>query len=466
MKTIDHSKKATHFNKDKKRVFWHDESIWFIRQKRDKAVNQVKEWEDLRSQASQIKEHTVSRLSHYLRLFEKNAKKNGIHIHWALNGKEHNQIVHRILKKHKVKNVVKSKSMLTEECHLNQYLESKKIKVVDTDLGERIIQLRKERPSHIVTPAIHLKKKEVGQLFHQHLKTKDHEDDEKVLVMAARKDMRKYFLNAEAGITGVNFAIAETGGIVVCTNEQNADIGASLPHVHIACMGIEKLIPQMKDLSIFLRILARSATGQPITAYSSHFLKPKKGGEFHIVIVDNHRSDIVGKSVYRKSLNCIRCGACINTCPVYRRSGGHSYGYVVPGPIGAVLAPHVNPKKYANLPFASSLCGSCTDVCPVKVDLHHQLLAWRADLNDKKMVSFSKRILMKILGKVLYKNSLYHFFSKVGRLLTSKLPRFMIYHRFNAWGKKRELPLFAKKSFKEIYQERLGGVFKKKSNEK
>src|SRR5262249_38298293 len=209
----------------------------------------------------------------------------------------------------------KSKSMLTEECHLNPYLERHGISVVDTDLGEWIVQLREEHPSHIVLPAIHIKKEEVGELFHQKLGTEKGASDPKYLAEAARQRLRQEFMGADAGLTGVNFAVAETGGFVICTNEGNADLGVSLPKLHIACMGIEKLIPRAKDLGVFLRLLGRSATGQPITAYSSHFHGPAPGGELHIVLVDNGRSNILGSNEFRRSLHCIRCGACIDTCP-------------------------------------------------------------------------------------------------------------------------------------------------------
>ena len=238
-----------------------------------------------------------------------------------------------ILQRHKVQRLVKSKSMLTEECHLNPFLEEHGIEVVDTDLGERIVQLRHERPSHIVLPAIHIRKEEVGECFHEHLGTEKGASDPAYLTEAARQHLRERFCNADAGLTGVNFAIAETGGIVICTNEGNADLGVSLPKLHIACMGIEKLIPRAADLGVFLRLLARSATGQPITTYSSHFHGPRPGCEMHIVLVDNGRTEILKMPEFRRSLDCIRCGACMNTCPVYRRSGGHSYQTTVPGPI-------------------------------------------------------------------------------------------------------------------------------------
>ncbi len=228
-------------------------------------ANSVPEWEQLREHASAIKMHTVSQLSHYLELFEKNAKALGVHVHWAESAEDHNRIVLEILQKHHVKKVVKSKSMLTEECHLNPFLEKHGMEVIDTDLGERIVQLRNEPPSHIVLPAIHIKKEEVGECFHEHLGTEKGASDPNYLTEAARGHLRQKFCAADAGITGVNFAIAETGGFVVCTNEGNADLGVSLPKLHIACMGIEKLIPRLSDLAVFLRLLARSATGQPIT---------------------------------------------------------------------------------------------------------------------------------------------------------------------------------------------------------
>ena len=234
--------------------------------------------------------------------------------------------------------------MLTEECHLNPFLEQHGMELVDTDLGERIVQLREEPPSHIVLPAIHIKKEEVGETFHEHLGTNEGATDPKYLTEAARGHLRDKFMAADAGITGVNFAIAETGGFVVCTNEGNADIGVALPKLHIACVGIEKLIPRAVDLAVFTRLLARNATGQPITTYTSHFHAPAPGGELHVVLVDNGRCELRESELYRDSLCCIRCGACLNTCPVYRRSGGHSYGTTIPGPIGSVLNPARDPQ--------------------------------------------------------------------------------------------------------------------------
>jgi L-lactate dehydrogenase complex protein LldF len=428
--------------------------LWFVRAKRDKAARSLPEWELLRETASQIKAHAISRLADYLEEFERNAARLGAKVHWARDAEEHNQIVLGILQSHGAQRVVKSKSMLTEECHLNPYLERHGIQVVDTDLGERIVQLAGEPPSHIVLPAIHKKKEDVGEIFHRFLHTEAGASDPKYLTEAARRHLREKFVEADAGLTGVNFAVAETGGFVVCTNEGNADLGVSLPKLQIACMGVEKIIPRAKDLAVFLRLLARSATGQPITTYSSHFHGPRPGGELHIVLVDNGRSEILASDDFRRSLNCIRCGACMNTCPVYRRSGGHSYAATVPGPIGSILSPARDAQTHRSLPFACSLCGSCTDVCPVKIDLHHQLLTWRKEIAHRGLLPVSKRWSMKLASVVLRNGWLYRLSGKLARAIVPRLPRFLVYNRFNAWGQKRELPKFPAKSFRELYQQR------------
>ena len=451
---MDHAVSAAKFVENDERAHWHDRALWFVRAKRDKCAHSLPEWETLRTTASEIKRHTMSRLADYLESFEANAHKLGVHVHWAKTADEHNQIVLGILNSHSVRKVVKSKSMLTEECDLNPFLERHGMEVIDTDLGERIVQMRNEHPSHIVLPAIHIRKEEVGQLFHEQLGTEAGATDPAYLTEAARGHLREKFMNADAGITGVNFAIAETGGFVVCTNEGNADLGVSLPNLHIACMGIEKLIPRMRDLGVFLRLLARSATGQPITTYSSHFHGPRNGGELHIVMLDNGRSDILAKPEYRRSLNCIRCGACMNTCPVYRRSGGHSYGATVPGPIGSILNPARDAEKHQSLPYACTLCGSCTDVCPVKIDLHHQLLTWRGEIGRRKILPLKKRIAMKFGSHLFQRGWLFALVGKIARRAGRWMPRFLLYNRLNPWGKQRELPDFPKQSFREWYKHR------------
>ena len=433
---------------------WHDRSLWFVREKRDRQARDVPEWEELRKFASDIKQHTMSRLPDYLEEFERNATALGAHVHWAADGDEHNRIVYSILRRHSVRRVVKSKSMLTEECHLNPYLEDRGLTVIDTDLGERIVQLRNEPPSHIVLPAIHIRKEEVGECFHQHLGTEEGASDPKYLTEAARHHLREWFLAADAGITGVNFAIAETGGIVVCTNEGNADLGVSLPGLHIACMGIEKLVPRSEDLGVFLRLLARSATGQPITTYTSHFHGPREGSELHVVLVDNGRSQLLQSAEFRRSLNCIRCGACMNTCPVYRRSGGHSYKSTIPGPIGSILAPFRDPHQHKSLPFACSLCGSCTDVCPVKIDLHHELFAMRSRLDQQGKLGGSKKLTMQLAAGVLRRTWIYRLAGRAARYSLTWLPRFLIYNPLNGWGRQRELPSAPKQSFRQMYDDR------------
>lgn len=447
----DHAELADIFNKDEKRVDWHDETLWFIRSKRDKAVHQLPEWEDLRNTASQIKHNVLSNLDKYLVEFEANAKANGITVHWAADAAEHNRIVHQLIKDEGVTQMVKSKSMLTEECGLNEYLAEHGIEVIDSDLGERIVQLAKEPPSHIVLPCIHKKKGEIGDLFHMYLGTPSGLDDPQQLTEAARIHLRDTFLTRRVALTGVNFAIAETGEFVVCTNEGNADMGAHLANVHIACMGIEKIIPQRKHLSVFLRLLTRSATGQPITTYSSHFKKPREGQQMHLVLVDNGRTVQLGREEFRNSLKCIRCGACMNTCPVYRRSGGHSYHTAVAGPIGSILAPNLDMKKYADLPFASTLCGSCSNVCPVKIDIHDQLYKWRQVLVKEGYAPTAKKVGMQVMTTTLNSPTVYRLAGKMGRLVMKYAP-FAVNNGLNPWYKQRDMPEPPKESFGEWYK--------------
>lgn len=447
----DHATLAERFNANEPRVNWHDETLWWVRQKRDKMAWSLPEWEELRETASAIKHNVLGNLHQYLLEFERNALQNGAVVHWAADAEEHNRIVLQLLQQQGVKRIVKSKSMLTEECHLNPHLAANGIEVIDTDLGERIVQLAKEPPSHIVLPCIHKKKEEIGDLFHEHLGTPAGNADPQFLTAAARAHLRSEFLQSRVAITGVNFAVAETGEMVVCTNEGNADMGAHLADVHIACMGIEKLIPQRKHLGVFLRLLARSATGQPITTYSSHFRKPKPGQQLHIVLVDNGRSRQLGREDFRNSLKCIRCGACMNTCPVYRRSGGHSYHNAIAGPIGAILAPNLDIKQYADLPFASTLCGSCSNVCPVKIDIHQQLYKWRQVITEEGQAPAGKTAGMKMMAMVLSRPGLYRFAGKTARWVMRIMPG-LVNNRFNPWYKQRELPPPPADSFAAWYK--------------
>jgi L-lactate dehydrogenase complex protein LldF len=448
-----HQQNAARFLADSARTGWHDETLWMVRKKRDLAAQSVPEWETLRDRASKIKENALQNLDTYLERFETEAKRNGAEVLWASDAKEFNSIILDIIRKHDAKRIVKSKSMLTEECGLNNFLHKHDIEVVDTDLGERIIQFRNETPSHIVLPAIHLKKEEIGETFHEKLGTKKGASDPTYLTHAARQHLRKKFLSSQVAITGVNFAVSETGSVVVCTNEGNADMGVQSAPVQIHCMGIEKIVGRQADLGVFMRLLARNATGQPVTTYISHYMKPKPGGAMYIVIVDNGRSKHLGNGRYVESLKCIRCGGCMNTCPVFRRSGGHSYGYVIPGPIGSVLAPE-RTGNYADLPFACSLCGSCDDICPVKINLHEQLYRWRQELNESGRTSVVKRFLFRAAGHVLSSRRLYNFAGFVGRKAIGYLPRKLLYMPLNAWGRGRELPIPPEKTFKETYRKK------------
>ncbi len=446
-----HAENASTFNQDRERVSWHDDTLWFVRQKRDKAAWQLPEWEELRTTASKIKEHVIDNLGDLLVEFENHAKANGVHVHWASDASALNKLVLDLISVTGEKSIVKSKSMLTEECDLNEFLQKNGVEVIDTDLGERIVQFAGEPPSHIVLPCIHKKKSEIGELFHRFLGTKEGADDPVYLTEAARHHLRQHFLGSKVAITGVNFAIAETGEIVVCTNEGNADLGVQLADIHIACMGIEKIVPRRRDLGVFLRLLARSATGQPITTYSSHFRRPGKGQQMHIILLDNGRTTRLAEPDFRNALKCIRCGACMNTCPVYRRSGGHSYNYTIAGPIGSILAPSLDMSKHADLPFASTLCGSCTNVCPVKIDIHDQLYKWRQVIVRKGYAPASKRGLMRILSKVLSSSRLYDFSGKVMKWSMKYTP-FIVNNKLNPWYRKREMPQPPRESFQEWYK--------------
>jgi L-lactate dehydrogenase complex protein LldF len=280
------------------------------------------------------------------------------------------------------------------------------------------------------------------------LNTKPSGGDEIYLTRAARTHLREKFLLAETAITGVNFAIAETGEFVICTNEGNADMGVHLANTHIASMGIEKIIPRLSDLGVFTRLLARSATGQPVTTYTAHFKKPRKGQQMHIILVDNGRTKQLSRPDFRSSLHCIRCGACMNTCPIYRSSGGHSYGSVIPGPIGSILSPGFDLQKHSSLPFASTLCGSCSDVCPVKIDIHQQLYKWRQIISEHQAQGL-KASAMKGSGWLFGHPTVYKFSATLLRETLKISPRWIKYAKLNKWGLQRELPETPVESFTE-----------------
>ncbi|MGQ3676041.1 lactate utilization protein B [Xanthobacter sp. TB0139] len=451
-KPINQAEAAERFLAAPEHAKMHDERLWDLRSKRDREMHGIPEWEELRELASHIKEHTLTHLDQYLEQFEANAQANGIHVHWAKDGAEHNKIVHSILADHGAKLLIKSKSMLTEECGLRHYMAGVGIDVIETDLGERIQQLDSEDPSHVVVPAVHKLRTDVAKVFSETIGTDPGNSDVHYLAEAQRQATRPLILQADAGMTGANYAVAETGGFVVCTNEGNADLSANVPPLHIASIGIEKLIPRLEDLAVFIRLLSRSALGSPITQYTSHFRGPRKGGEMHIVLVDNGRSERLGMEKFWTSLKCIRCGTCMNTCPVYRRSGGLSYGATYSGPIGLILDPTFNIRKYSALPFSSTLNGSCSNVCPVKINIHEQIYSWRQEMVNRGEVPLEKKLAMKAAGTVLSHPAAYRLAVDMGDAAVSHLPHFAIYNRLNAWGKKRDVPAAPKQTFHSWYK--------------
>lgn len=430
----------------------HDKNLWNSRMKRDKVASEIPEWENLRDLASQIKEHTLSHLEQYLTQFAENAEKNGIIVHWAADGNEHNQIVLDIFQKNNVKRIIKSKSMLQEECGMTPFLETNGIDVLETDLGERIQQLSGERPSHIVVPAIHKTTQDVAELFAKNIGTDPNNDSPSDLTEAMRQNARPKFLEADAGMTGANFAIANTGTFVVCTNEGNADLTASIPRLHIASIGIEKILPTSDDLAVFIRLLSRSALGMAATQYTSHFTGPRKGCEMHIILVDNGRTKRLANDTFWPSLKCIRCGACMNTCPVYRRSGGLAYGATYSGPIGIVIDPTFDENKYSELPFHSSLCGSCSEICPVHINLAEQILEWRKVMIKHKQVPKIRTSLFHVADSVLGSPKIFRAAEKVAYYGLKYTPNALVYwNKINAYGQFHKMPDIQKETFNDWY---------------
>jgi L-lactate dehydrogenase complex protein LldF len=450
-KRVDHAEASSRFIAAKDHVAFHDQRLWDLRKKRDRESEEIPEWEELRSLASAIKEHTLTHLADYLEEFERNAIKNGVRVHWARDAAEHNQIVLDILSSHRVRTLVKSKSMLTDECEMGPFLGNRGIEIIETDLGERIQQLDGEPPSHIVVPAVHKLRTDVARVFGRTIGTDPKNSNVPYLAESQRRDTRPYYLKAEAGMTGANFAVAETGSVVVCTNEGNADLSVHLPKLYVASIGIEKIIPRIEHLGVFVRLLSRSALGSPITQITSHFRAPRAGTEMHVVLVDNGRSERLGMADFWSSLKCIRCGACLNTCPVYRRSGGLSYGSTYSGPIGVIIDPTFNLRQYSSLPFASTLNGSCTNVCPVKIDIHDQIYKWRQIINERNQLPIVKKEAMRMAGKVLASPKLYRAAVKAANAGLEYLPRTMIYNPLNAWGRQREVPKAARMTFRDWY---------------
>ncbi len=356
---------------------------------RVEAMGALPDADQLRDHARQLRAHTLSRLDHYLTQFTEAVEGSGGHVHWARDAAEANRLVCDLADTYGVKLAVKAKSMVSEEIGLNHALEAAGVTVVESDLGEYIIQLAGERPSHIIAPAVHKPKEEVGTLLHEKLGVALTRDPQEMAAVA-RAELRRVFLGAGMGISGVNFGVAETGSLCLVTNEGNGRLTTTLPRVHVALMGIERLVPTLDDLCVMLQLLARSATGQKLSVYTNLLTGPRRRppyseatgepdgpDELHLVLIDNGRSRILGSGL-AEVLYCIRCGACLGACPVYRQIGGHAYGSVYPGPIGSVFTPALcNGEDWAELPHASTLCAACRDACPVGIDLPRLLLELR-----------------------------------------------------------------------------------------
>ncbi len=433
----------------------HRNTIKFNISRYEKAVingkKQFKNLELARNRAANIKHKVISETENYLNEFEANFIKHGGKVIWAEDSNEAIKEILKILKKHNTKKVVKSKSMTTEEIELNQSLEKNNIESLETDLGEYIVQLNNEKPYHIVTPAMHLSKEDIAKLFNKKFKTPNNSTPEEITAFV-RQLLREKFTEADVGITGANFLISDIGAVALTENEGNGVMSMAFPKVHIAIAGIEKLIPSLEDLNLFWPLLSTYGTGQNITVYNSIITGPKQEDELdgpdemYVVLLDNNRTNLLAKEKQRRALSCIRCGACLNNCPVYKNIGGHSYNTTYSGPIGAVITPYLKSMDdYKHLSFASSLCGKCTDNCPVKIPLHQLLLYNRNDSIKESKIKFSEKLMMFGWKKVMLNRSLMDIVG--GNLKNIAIKMFFR----KAWGPRRELPKIQPKSFKKLW---------------
>jgi L-lactate dehydrogenase complex protein LldF len=416
---------------------------------------------ELRDHAKRIKEHTLANLDKYLLELEASVLRVGGKVHWASDAAEARRIIVEIAKQTQCRRIVKSKSMTTEEVHLNPALEKAGLEVVETDFGEFIIQLANERPSHLVAPAVHHTRESIGKILANHTGTAP-SDDPATLAAIGRRLLREKFWHAEMGITGANFLVAETGTLALVTNEGNGRLTTTCPRVHVALVGIEKVIPRLQDLPVFLKLLARAATGQTLSVYTTIVTGPKKPGEgdgpeeFHLVLLDNGRSKVLG-TPFRESLQCIRCGACLNACPVYRRIGGHAYGGVYSGPIGSILTPlYDSVSANPHLPHASSLCGACLGACPVKINIPHMLIGLR-ELQHEHKVARAEGIVYGLARRLLERPWLYRLALRLARLGLRPLAKDNWLKKLpgpgHGWTDVRDFPALAKKSFRERWRE-------------
>lgn len=419
-----------------------------------KGLKQYYDHDLAKSRAAYIKTQAIENLDKHLLEFEKNFKKNGGRVIWAQNKEEAIQEILQICEQKKAKSIVKSKSMVTEEIHLNQVLKSKNIDAIETDLGEFIVQLANQKPYHIVTPAMHMSKEDVANLFVEKLKIPP-TDSAQELTMVARNLLRQKYQKAEIGVTGANFLISDIGGIAITENEGNARLSVTFPKTQIVIVGIEKIIPSMEDLDLFWPLLATSGTGQQVTVYNTILTGPKQTNEIdgpsemYVILLDNGRTQLLASPEKRQALNCIRCGACLNTCPVYKNIGGHTYGSTYSGPIGAVISPDLEGmKNYKHLSYASSLCGACTSVCPMKIELHNLLV-----LNRKESVEQKLNTTWEAIGFNLWKRGMKN--RKLMNLVGSNIKRKLLKILFkDTWGKRRSMPTLPPRSFNQLWKER------------
>jgi L-lactate dehydrogenase complex protein LldF len=436
--------------------------------KRNAAFASLENGEALRDQARSIKEKTIADLGSYLIQLEENVVRLGGKVHWARTGEEARDIVLDLARKNNVKRIVKGKSMATEEIELNEALEHAGIESVETDLGEYIVQLANEKPSHILAPAVHKSREDVSELFARKLDAPNLKQAEEMTAVA-RIRLRQKFCAADMGITGANFAIAETGTIVLLENEGNIRLSTTLPRIHVALMGLEKLVPTLADLAVFLKILARSASGQKMSSYVSFITGARRVGEadgaeeFHLIILDNGRTRLLADEEMRESLYCLRCGACLNVCPVYQKVGGHAYGTVYSGPIGSILTPaFAGLEKSKDLPFASTLCGACREICPVRIDIPRILLKLRSEWAEgdpahRAGAPFIERLAIKLWAFAMRRRFLYNFafraaaFVQGPMLEDGKLKRLPF--PFGGWTQNRDFPALARKSFRSMWRD-------------
>lgn len=436
----------------------HRRKLAFNIQQYDKKVvdgkNQYEDLETARQRAAMLKYKVIENLDKYLVEFENNFTKRGGKVIWARDANEAITELLKILRRIRAKTVVKAKSMTTEEIHVNDALTKEGIESIETDLGEFIVQLREEHPYHIVTPAMHLSKEDVAKTFNQKFNL-PLASTPKEITAFVRKRLREKYQHADAGITGANFLIADTGSVGVTENEGNALMSISFPKVQIAIAGIEKIIPSITDLDLFWPLLATHGTGQNITVYNSISSGPRQEGELdgpeemYVILLDNGRTNLLASPDQRQSLSCIRCGACLNACPVYKGVGGHSYGSTYSGPIGSVITPHYNGmEQFRHLSYASSLCGRCTEVCPVKIDLHKLLLYNRRDSIEQNLNPKIENFTFMIWKKAMLSRKLMNSGN-------ASIKNFILRNFFRSkWGDRRELPVIASKSFNEMWAER------------